>query len=134
MNGIKSIPPTNQKLLGIMEELIKREPIFHRPEFGMSRADFENMTDNDFWEVGASGSIYNREYVIETLVERYRNPGEDIWETKDFHCFEIAPDNYLLAYTLIQNRQRVTRRATLWRRCNDGWKILYHQGTIVQEP
>jgi len=133
LNGIESIPSTKQKLLDIMEELIKREPIFHRPEFGTSRADFEKMTDNDFWEVGASGSVYNREYVIEILVERYSNPEEDIWETKDFHCFEIAPDNYLLTYSLIQNHQRVTRRATLWRRCKDGWKILYHQGTIVQE-
>jgi hypothetical protein len=127
-------PPTHHKLLDVMEELIKREPIFHRPELGTSRADFENMTDEDFWEVGASGSVYNREYVIETLVERHRNPKEDIWETKDFHCFEIAPDNYLLTYMLIQNHQRITRRATLWRRCNDGWKILYHQGTIIKEP
>jgi hypothetical protein len=25
----------------------------------------------------------------------------------------------------------VTRRATLWRRMSSGWKILYHQGTVV---
>jgi len=27
--------------------------------------------------------------------------------------------------------RRVTRRATLWRRSATGWKILYHQGTLV---
>ncbi|HFL2713411.1 TPA: hypothetical protein ACGWTM_000544 [Legionella pneumophila] len=124
---------TDAKLQEIMEELIKREPIFHRPEFGTTRADFERMTHPQFWEIGASGKQYDREYVIDTLVERYKNNFEDIWETKDFYCFEVAPDNYLLTYTLIQNNTRITRRSTLWRLCDSGWKILYHQGTIVKE-
>ncbi|MHC5761500.1 hypothetical protein [Nostoc sp.] len=38
-----------------MNELIQREPIFHRPELGTTRADFEQMTESTFWEVGASG-------------------------------------------------------------------------------
>jgi hypothetical protein len=28
--------------------------------------------------------------------------------------------------------ERITRRATIWRRHVDGWKIVYHQGTIVE--
>ena len=35
-----------------------------------------------------------------------------------------------MTYTLLQGA-RVTRRATLWRRSMSGWKILYHQGTLV---
>lgn len=31
------------------------EPIFHRPELGTSRADFADLTDDGFCEVGASG-------------------------------------------------------------------------------
>jgi hypothetical protein len=45
----------------------------------------------------------------------------------------LAEDVYLLIYTLLQDRERVTRRATIWRRTADGWKIVYHQGTIVQD-
>ena len=124
---------THPKLINILEELIKREPIFHHPEYGISRSDFENMTDADFWEVGASGRRYNREYVINTLVDRYRNPpNDDIWDTKDFHCLEIALNNYLITYTLIQGT-RVTRRSTIWRYSAGDWKIVYHQGTLVQE-
>ncbi len=55
------------------------------------------------------------------------------WETKDFHCLEISPENYLLTYTLIQDNIRITRRSTIWRRSSAGWKILYHQGTIFNE-
>jgi hypothetical protein len=121
---------TAPRLLAVLEELKRREPIFHRPELGTTRADFENMTDPSFWEVGASGRRYSREFILDTLENRMLQGYEDIWETLDFHCLEIAPENYLVTYTLLQGA-RVTRRATLWRRTSSGWKILYHQGTVV---
>ena len=64
-------PPTDPELLGVLEELIKREPIFHRPEFGTTRADFENMTSPDFWEIGASGRRYSRAFVLDELERRH---------------------------------------------------------------
>ncbi len=121
-------------LADILADLKKREPIFHHPsEFGRTKEDILSMTCDEFWEVGASGTSYSRDYVVELLLERYSNPDyEDIWETKDFDCLEIAPDNYLLTYILLQ-RERVSRRATIWRRTADGWKILYHQGTKIHK-
>ncbi len=124
---------TNPKILPILKELSQLEPVFHRPEFGTTYSDFENMTDAAFWEVGASGYRYSREFILETLVKRAEIPPEEIWETKDFYCMEIAPDNYLLTYTLIQG-ERITRRSTIWRKIDRGWNVLYHQGTIVQNP
>ena len=122
------------KLTHILEELMAREPIFHHPEFGTTRGDFENMTDQNFWEDGASGQRYSREYVINILVERHSVPHNDVWETSGFHCIKLSANTYLVTYTLVQDRSRVTRRATIWRKTSDGWKILYHQGTIVEEP
>jgi hypothetical protein len=121
---------TAPHVLAVLAELKRREPIFHRPELGTTRTDFENMTDPSFWEVGASGRRYSREFILDTLENRMLQGYEDVWETLDFHCLEIAPDNYLVTYTLLQGA-RVTRRATLWRRTSSGWKILYHQGTVV---
>ncbi len=121
---------TAPQLLAVLAELKRREPIFHRPELGTTRGDFENMTDPSFWEVGASGRRYSREFILDTLENRMLQGFEDVWETLDFHCLQIAPDNYLVTYTLLQGA-RVTRRATLWRRTSSGWKILYHQGTVV---
>jgi hypothetical protein len=124
---------TAPELLAVLEELKQREPIFHKPEFGGTRHDFENVTDPTFFEVGASGRRYSREFVLDTLESREPDPAEASWVTRDFHCREIAADNYLITYTLIQE-SRVTRRATLWRRTIGGWKILYHQGTVVEAP
>lgn len=117
----------------VLEQLVAREPIFHRPEFGTSMSDFERMTEDDFWEVGASGRCYSRAFVLEELARRRQNPpASDIWETSDFLCRELAPDLYLLTYALTQDRVRKTRRATIWRRTQEGWKIVYHQGTLMQ--
>jgi hypothetical protein len=129
-----SVLNTDSRLAAVLEELERREPVFHRSEFGTTRRDFENMTDAAFWEVGASGRRYSRQFVIDTLVERYSQPHDDVWETSGFHCAELAPDTYLLTYTLVQDEARVTRRASIWRRTQDGWKILYHQGTLVESP
>lgn len=122
---------TAPELLAVLEELKQREPIFHHPELGTARADYERMTDASFWEVGASGRRYSREYVLETLENRPPNPDEATWRMQDLHCLKIAADNYLITYTLFQG-SRVTRRATLWRKSPAGWKILYHQGTMVE--
>ena len=121
---------TAPELFGVLEELRRREPIFHRPEFGASRADFERMTEPDFWEVGASGRHYSRQYVLDVLDARRDSPEPDVWETFGFHCRQLATDIYLLTYTLRQEA-RLTRRATIWRHTPDGWKIVFHQGTEV---
>ena len=125
---------TPPHLLDVLDELRQREPIFHRPAFGSTRADFERMTADDFWEIGASGRRYGRAYVLDVLDARRDSPAhESDWETRDFHCRELAPDTYLLTYTLRQG-ERVTRRATIWCRADGDWKIVFHQGTVVQAP
>jgi hypothetical protein len=122
-----STPP---ELLDVLEELRRREPIFHRAEFGDTRADFERMTDPDYWEIGASGRRYSRPYVLDMLEARRGKPEPAVLGTSDFQCRQLAADVYLLTYTLSQN-ERITRRATIWRRVQDDWQIVFHQGTVV---
>jgi hypothetical protein len=62
--------PTAPHLIAVLEELKRREPLFHRPELGTSRRDFEDMTETAFWEVGASGRRYSREFILDTLKNR----------------------------------------------------------------
>ena len=122
---------TPPHLTGVLEELRRREPIFHYPGLGTSRADYARMTAEDFWEIGASGQRYSRDYVLDVLDARRSAPvDESDWESRDFHVRELARDVYLLTYTLRQGA-RLTRRSTIWRRAGDDWKIVFHQGTVV---
>ena len=117
----------------VLEELRRREPVFHRPEFSGSQAALEAQMAADFWEIGASGRRYSRAYVLQTLAARGAEAVDDRWRSSDFHCRALAPDLYLLTYTLLQGERR-TRRASIWRRGGSGgWQIVFHQGTVVQE-
>ena len=35
--------------------------------------------------------------------------------------------------TTLRQFERLTRRLTIWQRSPAGWRILYHQGTIVSD-
>jgi hypothetical protein len=132
MDSVEPLPATEPALLAVQVELQKREPVFHRLELGTSAEDLEHQMAPDFWEVGASGRRYSRQYVKEVLLHRYAAGEDDPWETSDFHCRELGSSTYLLTYTLRQD-QRLTRRVTAWRRAETGWQVLYHQGTVVTE-
>ncbi|MYN18214.1 DUF4440 domain-containing protein [Rugamonas sp. FT107W] len=123
----------NSHLEAILSELSAREPIFHRREFGTSREDLLKMTADDFWEIGASGAVYDRNFVIATLLERYQSPEPDDLVCSDFTIRQLAHGLYQLNYVLQQPGRR-TRRTTLWRKTNEAWQIVFHQGTVISEP
>ncbi len=134
--NVKPWLTTEPRLRDILHELRSREPIFHHTELGTTRADFERMTEEGFWEVGASGRRYSRGHVLDVLENRHQVANhlalEDDWEAMDFACRDLGRDTYLLTYTLLQG-QRKTRRATIWTRSANDWKIAFHQGTVVED-
>jgi hypothetical protein len=124
---------TDADLHGILQELKRREPLFHHPELGTTRKDVEAMTAPDFWEIGASGRRYSREYVLSVLTARQEGSEPiDVWTTTDFHCRRLGKDVYLLTYTLFQG-ERTTRRSTIWQQAPAGWQAVFHQGTVVED-
>jgi hypothetical protein len=118
-------------LLPVFEELRRLEPIFHTREFGTTTADFERRMAEGYFEVGASGRRYSREFILATVADQTPEDAAAAgWECTDFGLRRLGADTYLMTYTLRQ-WQRVTRRATLWRKTGEGWQILYHQGTMA---
>jgi hypothetical protein len=122
---------TDADLLSVLEELKRREPIFHTPAFGATRAEFEQVVAPEYWETSASGRRYSREFILDGLE---KHPPVDAasagWQSYDHAVRRLGPDTYLFTYTLRQV-ERVTRRMTIWQSNPAGWRILYHQGTIV---
>ncbi|CAN7216545.1 DUF4440 domain-containing protein [Neorhizobium sp. LjRoot104] len=122
---------SRQPLDTILVELAAREPIFDYRESIASREALEAMTEEDFWEIGASGRVYERGFVIDNLLERYRRqPEPHGWPCRDFSISRLADDLYHLSY-ILEEPDRRSRRSTFWRRTPTGWKIVFHQGTVI---
>ena len=121
MQPILATPP---ELMGILDELRSLEPLFHTGHAA------ESIAAPTFWEVGASGRRYSRQYVLDVLREREADPAAEDWHAEDFYVAPAGPGHYLLTYTLHQP-ERVTRRLTVWQRSGGQWQAIYHQGTIV---
>jgi hypothetical protein len=119
----------------IVEELRSREPILHHNPTGLERSAIEARLADDFFEVGASGRIYDREQAVELVVERFERDDVGIaGEVEDFRVSEIAPHTFIATYTLHTpdgHAVRTTRRATVWSNAAGHWQVHYHQGTIV---
>lgn len=122
----------SHKLKPILEELQRLEPLFHAAYVEASPERFEQLVAPEFWEIGASGRRYSREFALALLINREQMPQADAWQTSDFHVTEAGTDSYLLTYNLYQPG-RVTRRMTVWRRHQGAWQAVYHQGTVVVE-
>jgi hypothetical protein len=117
----------------VERELRDREPIFHRPERGSTRAAFEGMVVADYWEVGASGTVYDRRTLLDELDRRYADPAYDPMEgleLTDFAVRQAGTDVWLATYALRQGA-RWSRRVSVWRRSDGAWILVYHQGTVV---
>ncbi|MDR3740436.1 MAG: DUF4440 domain-containing protein [Terracidiphilus sp.] len=124
---------TDPELLPILEELRRREPIFHTPRFAVTLDDVERGVAPEFWEVGASGRRYSRSFILHMLATdpaRYVNAEEAGWTADGFAVRRLGPGTYLLTYLLNQAGRR-TRRVTIWEKTADNWRILYHQGTPI---
>lgn len=84
--------------------------------------------------MGASGAIYRRDLVLEVVTQRYAtgvDPDDSAWAVDDFAVRHLADGVWLATYLLLQGERR-SRRSTLWERTPDGWRALYHQGTLAQ--
>ncbi|GAB3129157.1 hypothetical protein GCM10027289_10620 [Tsukamurella serpentis] len=123
---------TARELRDVLADLRTREPVFHGPQW-CTREDFLASTAEDFWEIGASGQRYSRDYVWSVIERRLADPpDESDWETSEFHVRSLGSSTYLLTYTLAQGG-RITRRLTVWRRREHRWSVLFHQGTVVPD-
>ena len=120
-----------EHLQPILKELQVLEDLFHAACKEATPAQFEALVAPDFWEVGATGRLYSREFALAVLTQRPSTPSDDAWKTSDFHLIELGEHNFLLTYTL-QQPNRITRRVTAWQRKGSHWQAIYHQGTVVE--
>lgn len=86
------------------------------------------LLDDDFAEIGQTGTARTRSAVIEALAaEQSRGP---VVEASGWGVREVGPNLALVEYQSTRGGIRA-RRTTLWRRRDGVWRAVAHQGTRV---
>jgi hypothetical protein len=104
------------------------------PEFRGSQAELDRLLSEEFTEVGSSGTIYTKQELLQaSLLD-----SELEFHVSDFKAREFGNEVILTTYRLEKVREGVSEgaslRSSIWRLGSEGWQLVFHQGTKVDEP
>lgn len=109
-----------EKLRNLEERLLD-------PDIRQSSAEVGKLLADEFVEFGSSGTIYDKRSIIADLKQ---NPGNDKpFTISNFKAHELSPTVALVTYRIVETN---TLRSSIWRRKNDAWEMLFHQGTRAE--
>ncbi|OZC73509.1 DUF4440 domain-containing protein [Rhodococcus sp. 06-418-5] len=91
------------------------------------RKRLARLLADDFTEVGASGTVWDKSSILDML----GTEGSVEIEMIEPVGRVIGPDYVLLQWISRTSRMRA-RRTSLWRRTNTGWELVHHQGTPLE--
>ena len=98
------------------------------PPTRRSREAVERLLHPDFREIGASGRLWDRDSIVAALAV---DPGDGAQAT-DVEARFVAEGVVLVTYTSEAGARRA-RRSSLWLHGEDGWRVLFHQGTLLSD-
>lgn len=113
-----------------MKELIELEIKLLDPQVRKDPASLLELLDESFIEVIPSGQIWNRAQIIEALLS---DQSPDTYIASSFTSHLVSEEVVILTYTLGKdsgNHQSI--RSSLWKRVNNSWKMVFHQGTLIK--
>lgn len=85
------------------------------------------LLDPEFTEFGASGRRWDAESVLTVTGDGTVSPESPV-RVSEMSGTVLAPGVVHLTY-LADNRGHRSRRSSLWRRTDNGWRMYFHQGT-----
>jgi hypothetical protein len=109
----------------IREVLRRLELALLDPQVRRSRARLDELLSNEFSEIGSSGRVWTRSEMIDSLLVACEPIDVAI---ADFSARLVANDLALVTYSVSRANSR-TLRSSLWRREQERWRLLFHQGT-----
>lgn len=103
-----------------------------KPEIRSSASDLDLLLADDFREFGSSGEIYDKKLILERLPKDTQiSPVEFL--VSDFQIKELAENIILATFktdkTLSDKSHVVALRTSIWRKNNNSWQMIFHQGT-----
>src|ERR671933_511573 len=109
------------------EQVVELELALLHPDVRGDREWVEELLDEDFREIGASGRIWTRQETVEMLAA---DQDDEPIAVADMEAVEVADGVVLLTYVSDRAGCRA-RRSSICRRVGGRWRQLHHQGTLV---
>lgn len=110
----------------LKEHLKKLEESHTSIEVRVSREKLDELLADEFFEIGSSGSMYDKKECLDTGV---------VLTEMSLHNYEIYPlaqDVVLATYFIVDTtRNRNTYRSSIWKFIDERWQLYFHQGTIT---
>lgn len=114
-------------------KLIELELRLHSHKVRSSKEALDELIDDEFREIGASGVYFGKKEVLDRL------PSEDEIkiEASDFEYRRFSDSIAHLTYKSrifkpIGTLVRAGYRTSIWKRSGSKWQIIFHQGTIAE--
>lgn len=113
-------------------QLRSLEESLWREETRLSRDRLETLVDDSYLEFGSSGKVYNKRQMMDAKIQEINAQ----LPLPEFRITFLAPTVALLTYRSIQTfsdgLRKEARRASIWTKKKNGWKLTFHQGTLVR--
>ena len=116
----------------LLDLLVDMERGLHRKSIRRSKEKLNELLHDNFEEIGSSGKIYNKDQIIEELF----NETPFTINASDFELRmfseDIAQLKYKIKNTASNTLTRTSLRSSIWKNEGSKWKMVFHQGTVVQ--
>ena len=112
--------------------LLKLEGALHLREVRASAARLEDLLDDDFHELGVSGTVWTRAAIVDAL----REEAFSVRTMSEFRVLRMASDVALVTYRVhreatAERPAADSLRSSLWKRRHGRWRMAFHQGTAL---
>ena len=124
-NGFRSDAPKESRITeaGSLPKLIEAlEQSLLDPYVRQSIGQLNKLIADDFLEFGSSGKVYNKQ----DCIKPDDTPRKFV--LSDFKIKELSKDVTLATYKTTEDGI-ASLRSSIWKRCGDEWKMIFHQGT-----
>jgi hypothetical protein len=113
--------------------VIERELWLLQPQVRAAPGEVKALLHPEFCEFGASGRRWYPDDMITALAAEEPGGEEPLITATEMHGVWLADGVIHLTY-VSQRGERRARRSSIWLRTPDGWRVYFHQGTLIPAP
>ena len=126
--GMDSLPADQD-----VRTVIGRELWLLQPQVRAAPGAVEALLHPEFCEFGASGRRWSQADMITALAAEEPGGEDPTITATEITGARLADDVIHLTY-ISQRGDRSARRSSIWLRTQDGWRVYFHQGTLIPAP